>query len=298
MHVIFNEYIFPFCEKTNKSNRQILDSTPPSVHSPIANDVTGTETSEQIHPTVTRSKNAMEEEYNALVENKTWSLVNLPTDRKAVGNRWVFKVKRNFDGTISKYKAKLFAKGFLQRAGFDFNETFSPVVKPTTIRVVITLALSFDWCLRQLDVNNAFLNGELKEKVYMEQPAGFETKGSGHLRRYIEDLLQKTKMDNARRQPTPMISSLKLTSDEGDPIENATKYRSIVGALQYITITRPEIAFSVNKVLSLTGFCDADWGNDLCDRRSTTGYCIYLGRNVISWSSKKQDVVSRSSTEA
>ncbi|KAL5562512.1 hypothetical protein UlMin_032259 [Ulmus minor] len=235
---------------------------------------------------VTHSKNAMEEEYNALVENKTWSLVNLPADRKAVGNRWVFTVKRNSDGTISKYKARLVAKRFLQRAWFDFNETFSLVVKPTTIRVVITLALSFGWCLRQLDVNNAFLNGELKEKVYMEQPAGFETKGSGHLRRYIEDLLQKTKMDNARPLPTPMISSLKLTSDKGDPIENTIEYRSIVGALQYITITRPKIAFSVNK------------GNDLCDRRSTTGYCIYLGRNVISWSSKKQHVVSRSSTEA
>ena len=101
--------------------------------------------------------------------------------KKVVGNKWVFKVKRNFDGIVLKYKAKLVAKGFLQRVGFNFNETFSLVVKPTTIRVVITLALSFGWCLRQLDVNNAFLNGELKEEVYMEQPTGFETKVPGHL---------------------------------------------------------------------------------------------------------------------
>ncbi|KAL5565053.1 hypothetical protein UlMin_028217 [Ulmus minor] len=126
-------------------------------------------------------------------------------------------------------------------------------------------------------------------------------------------------MDNARSLPTPMVSSLKLTSLEGDPVPNATNYRSIVGGLQYVTITRPEIAYSVNKVcrfmqnpldlhwkavkrilrylkgtseegillrrletLNLMSFCDANWGNDLCDRRSTTGYCIYLGRNVVS----------------
>ncbi|KAL5557093.1 hypothetical protein UlMin_039329 [Ulmus minor] len=99
-------------------------------------------------------------------------------------------------------------------------------------------------------LNNSFSLKDLGQLSYF---LGIEVKvvnGGLQLsqRRYIEDLLQKTKMDNARPLPIPMISSLKLTSDEGDPIENATEYRSIVGALQYITITRPEISFSVNKV--------------------------------------------------
>lgn len=85
----------------------------------------------------------------------------------------MFKVKENTDGTINKYKARLVAKGFLQVAGFDFNETFSPVVKPTTIRVVLTVAIARNWCVRLLGINNAFLNGDLLEEVYMEEPTGF-----------------------------------------------------------------------------------------------------------------------------
>ncbi|KAL5578574.1 hypothetical protein UlMin_020273 [Ulmus minor] len=195
---------------------------------------------------VTRSKNAMLEEYNALQRNRTWSLVELPPDKKTIGCRWVFKVKENPDGSISKYKARLVAKGFHQRPGFDFDETFSPVVKPTTIRVVLTVALSCGWYLRQLDVNNAFLNGDLKEEVYMAQPPGFETKEASHMK-YICDLLKRSKLDQANPLPTPMVSSLKLTATDGDPVPNVTEYRSIVGVLRYITITRPEIAYCVNR---------------------------------------------------
>jgi len=117
---------------------------------------------------------AMQQEYSALLKNHTWDLVPLSPARQAIGCKWVFRIKENADGSINKYKARLVAKGFHQVPGFDFHDTFSSVVKPITIRIVITLALSNHWELFQLDVNNAFLNGLLEETVYMIQPPGFE----------------------------------------------------------------------------------------------------------------------------
>lgn len=84
----------------------------------------------------------------AFMRNETWSLVPLPPNRQAIGYKWVFKIKENLDGSVQKYKARLVVKGFLQKARFDFNETFGTFVKPTTIRIVITIALSCGWCLR------------------------------------------------------------------------------------------------------------------------------------------------------
>jgi len=118
--------------------------------------------------------NAMQQEYEALMNNKTWDLVSLPPNRKAVGFKWVFRVKESADGTVNKYKARLVAKGFHQVAGSNFNETFSPVIIPVTVRLILTLALTNKWELFQLDVNNAFLNGFLEETIYMQQPPGFE----------------------------------------------------------------------------------------------------------------------------
>ncbi|KAM1049049.1 hypothetical protein ACFX2C_028192 [Malus domestica] len=116
---------------------------------------------------------AMSEEMDALLQQHTWSLVPLPSNKNLVGCKWIYKIKRNPDGTIARHKARLVAKGYSQEVGLDYHETFSLVVKPTTIRVILSLAATNRWKLKQLDVKNAFLHGFLDEEVYMSQPQGF-----------------------------------------------------------------------------------------------------------------------------
>ncbi|RWR76373.1 putative polyprotein [Cinnamomum micranthum f. kanehirae] len=321
---------------------------------------------------------AMALEFDALQHNGTWSLVPTRPNMNIVGCKWVYKLKYKADGSIQRYKARLVAKGFHQQAGVDFMETFIPVAKPTTIRIVLSLAVVFDWPIRQLDVNNAFLNGELKEEVYMTQPQGFvdsqypsnnsvtlhsliqqlasafamkdlgplhyflglevcRSNGSLFLSqtKYAIDLLHKYKLDGAKPYSSPVAHGSKLSVLDGDPLPDASEYRSAVGALQYLTWTRPDIAFAVNQVcrfmhnpttnhwtavkrilryikgtinhglsftkssrLTLTCFFDADWAGNPDDRRSISGQCVFLGNNLISWSAKKQHTVAKSSTES
>ena len=298
----------------------------------------------------------MQEEYLALKTNHTWDLVLPATPVKIVGNKWVFRVKYNSDGLVSRYKAKLVAKGFHQTHGINYTETFSPMVKSSTVRVILSLAVLNHWVVRKVDVNNVFLNGILIEDVYMAQPQGFvdSTKSThicklnkalyglkqaprawfdrfkdamiskwhfqhsrsdnslfyawniGHLTiilvyvddiiitgsspsmiqqviqnmhqafalkdlgelhyflgievskssqgisltqaKYIIDIMDKHGMTDCSPMPTPMSTGYYLTKDSGEPIENVSQYRSVIGALQYVTLTRPDIAFSINKL--------------------------------------------------
>lgn len=119
-------------------------------------------------------KGAVLEEMKALEKNQTWEMVELPKGKKTVGCKWVFTIKYNSDGTLERYKARLVAKGYTQTHGIDYSETFAPVAKLNTIRVLLSLAANLDWPLQQLDVKNAFLNGNLEEEVYMDAPPGFE----------------------------------------------------------------------------------------------------------------------------
>ena len=116
---------------------------------------------------------AMIDEYSALLSNNTWDLVDPPRNANIVTGKWIFRHKLKSDGSLDRYKARWVLRGFTQREGIDFDETFSPVVKPATIQIVLSLALSSDWPIHQLDVKNAFLNGKLDETVYARQPSGF-----------------------------------------------------------------------------------------------------------------------------
>ncbi|GAU41870.1 hypothetical protein TSUD_366180 [Trifolium subterraneum] len=463
--VLFNEHKFPYSQLFHSSS---LGSSPSGTSSsssvPLIIPSQTLPTPTQSFPNPTQAPSTPSSSPTTSIPNPTTILHPLPittipmsaepTSPSSLNSAYnqsttssppIQRVKENPDGSIQKYKARLVAKGFHQQAGSDFTETFSPVVKPVTVRTVLIMAITNRWHIQQIDVNNDFLNGILEEEVYMQQPPGFESSdktmvcklnkalyglkqaprawfdrlkaaliafgftaskcdpslfmiktGGLHLivlvyvddiiitgnslpkiqqlisklnaefalkqlgtldyflgievfhlsngalllsqTKYIRDLLSKAHMTTANGMATPMVSSLKLSKVGSVPVDNPTLFRSIVGALQYVTLTRPEISYSVNKVcqflsnplddhwkavkrilrylsgtlhhglllqaapkdklLTLIGFSDADWASDPDDRRSTSGACIYVGPNLVSWWSKKQTLVARSSAEA
>ncbi|MCO5591512.1 hypothetical protein L7F22_045497 [Adiantum nelumboides] len=115
-------------------------------------------------------RQAMESEYQSLIQNGTWQLVPAPSNRKLVTCKWLLRKKLHADGTVSRYKARLVARGFTQVPGMDFTKTFSPVLRITSFRVLIALAALFRFHVHQMDVRTAFLNGDLEQEIYMEQP--------------------------------------------------------------------------------------------------------------------------------
>jgi hypothetical protein len=386
-------------------------------------------------------RQAMQDEIAALEENNTWILVDLPPNKKPIGCRWVYKVKLKSDGQVERYKARLVAKGYTQCEGLDYHETFSPVAKLTSVRLLLALVAAKHWFLHQLDVNNAFLHGTLDEEVYMTLPPGFANKGESKVckltkflyglkqasrqwfsrffmtllqhgflqsksdyslftrsqgdsfiallvyvddiiiasndsaavsrltqflnsqfrlkdlgaakfflgleiarnstgisvsqRKYTLEILEDSGLLAAKPVAFLMEANLKLSKDTGIPLTDPTQYRRLIGRLIYLTITRPDITYPV-QVLSqymasprqphldaafrilrylkkapgqgifysshsdfkLKAFCDSDWAGCLDTRRSTTGFCIFLGASLISWKSKKQPTISRSSAEA
>ncbi len=120
---------------------------------------------------------AMQEEYDSLVVNNTWSLVPLPKGRKPISCKWVFKIKHGVDGEVERYKVRLVARSFTQTFGVDYNETFARVAKFVSIRCILALTAIEDMEIHQMDVKTTFLNGDLEEEIYMEQPEGFTQEG-------------------------------------------------------------------------------------------------------------------------
>lgn len=121
---------------------------------------------------------AIEEEMQALYNNQTWTLVPRPKNVNVIGSKWIFQTKFKEDGSVERHKARLMTQGYSQIEGLDFEETYNPVIKPTTIRVVLAIAVTSSWKIKQLDVKNAFLHGFLNKALYIEQPPRFKSSAS------------------------------------------------------------------------------------------------------------------------
>ncbi|CAL1370826.1 unnamed protein product [Linum trigynum] len=390
-----------------------------------------------------RWNKAIKEEWDALEDNKTWEIVDLPAGKTTIGSKWVYKTKFRSDGDIERLKARVVAKGYTQVHGVDFWDTFSLVAKQNSVKLLIKLAAAKHWHLHQMDVSNAFLNGFLDEEIYMELPPrlnqlpeykgkvcklqkslygmkqasrqwfvrltdvllklGFKqsysdysvfsySSGKDHLFLviYVDDMiLASSNMDliqqvkqwlhkefkvkdleefkyflgpeiqrsekgislnqrklclemlanasylNNKPAKTPLSMKTVLSAEDGVPLDDGDEYRHLLGQLQYLTTTRPDIAFPVQQLsqfqsnpasthlhalhrvlrylkgslgqglwfsstsdLTIRGYSDTDWATCPDTRRSVTGYCTFLGISLITWKSKKQTIVSRSSSEA
>ena len=371
---------------------------------------------------------AMEEEMESMRSNQVWELVDLPKGRKAIGNKWVLKIKRKADDTIDKYKARLVAKGYTQQEGIDYEETFSPVVRFTSIRLILSIVASMDL--------------ELEEKIYMQQHVGFVNEGqenkvsrllksiyglkqssrqcyirfhntiilngfimidedhcvyiimslyvddiliAGNSKKYVNEIkewlssnfeikdmgeaayilgvkisrdrskkllslsqesyinkiLERFQMQHSKPIDTPIAKGEGLSrrmcpkTPQEEEYMKKVPYTSAVGSLMYAMMcTRPDICFAVGMVsryqsnpgpvhwkavkrilrylkgtatyslcyegndMQLKGYTDADWGGDLDERKSASGYIFLLNNGAISWSSKKQSCIALSTMEA
>lgn len=385
---------------------------------------------------------AMHEELNQFTRNNVWKLVPKPKEHPVIGTKWIFKNKLDEQGNVTKNKARLVAKGYNQIEGIDFDETFAPVARLEAIGIFLAFSCFKGFKLYQMDVKSAFLNGYLKEEVYVEQPPGFidhespnhvfklnkalyglkqaprawydrlstyllkhdfskgnadktlfilkkdkdilivqvyvddiifgstnkdlchkfeklmqdefEMSMMGELKyflgfqvkqskdgvfitqeKYVKELLKRFGMENLKVAPTPMSPSTKVTKDETGKSVDEKLYRGMIGSLLYLTASRPDIMFAVClcsrfqsdpkeshlkaikrifrylvgtqkfglwfpacDVFELVGYSDSDFAGNLTDRKSTSGTVHLLGNSVVSWSSRKQNCVALSTTEA
>lgn len=131
-------------------------------------------------PEAPQWKKAMDSEYQSLIDNHTWELVELPHNKNIISTKWIFRRKYKSDGSISRFKARFVARGFSQEEGIDYSETFSPVLKMTSLRLLLALATLYDYHIHQMDVVTAFLNGTLREDIYISQPDGYIQPGKEH----------------------------------------------------------------------------------------------------------------------
>ncbi|KAI9200747.1 hypothetical protein LWI28_012696 [Acer negundo] len=241
--------------------------------------------------------NAMDEEIKALEKHKTWELVDLPNNKEVFGLKWVYKTKYRSDGSIQKYKAWLVAKGYMQREGIDFEETFAPVARFDTIRTVLALATHKKWCVYQFDVKSAFLNGVLDEEVYA--PRAWYDRINGHFKfhGFHRSESEPTLYVKLRGNDEVIIVCLYV-----DDLIYRSNSAALIAEFKDFIIGESEMTDLglMNYILGLElcGYSDSDWVGSVDDRRSTTCYIFNLGLGAIAWNSKKQPSTALSSSEA
>ncbi|GJX52150.1 ribonuclease H-like domain-containing protein [Tanacetum coccineum] len=223
------------------------------------------------------SSDAMYDKYNALIKNSNWVLVLKPPTVNVVQSMWLFRHKYHDDRSLSWYKACLVANGHCQQFGVNCDDTFSHVVKPATIHMILSLALSQNWPIHQLDMYQPpFLTATFL-RLYICISHQVMRTWHVSVSKDALKLLGKAHMANCNPTRMPVDTKSKLGSD-GDLISNPTLYHSLAG--------------------SLVAYTDADWVGFPTIMWSTSGYCIFLGDNLLSWSAKRQYTLSRSSVEA
>ena len=240
-------------------------------------------------------KAATDSEVDSLLESETWELMELPPDRKPIGCKWVFKVKHGSDGSVEWLKGQLVAKGCSQKYGIDYDETYSPAVRFSSIRGLLAFAVQNSMLIHQMDVVTAFLNGKLDEEIYMAQPDGYVEAGKEHLvcklKKSVYGLKQSPWCWN--RAFSEYLESIGFEQSAADPCVYIRSTEPITIIAVYvddlILITKPEEVIKNS---------DADWAGDLDDRHSTTGNVFLMAGGAISWMNKKQAIVALSTSEA
>ncbi|CAL2238036.1 unnamed protein product [Prunus armeniaca] len=209
-----------------------------------------------------------------------------------------FTLKHKVDGSIDCYKARLVAKGYTQTYGVDYLETLAPVAKLNTVRVLLSLATNRDWPLLQFYVKNAFLDGDLKEEIYMDLPPGIPvTSKEGVVCKLLKSLYGLKQ--SPRAWFGSFAASMKKFGDDQAEMQNLQKYLASEFEMKSLGDLKYFIGIEVSRSKhDVEGYTDADWVGSITDRRSMSGYFTFVGGNLVTWRSKKQKVVSRSSAKA
>ncbi|XP_070049685.1 uncharacterized protein [Nicotiana tomentosiformis] len=213
--------------------------------------------------------------------------------KSTVGFRWVYVVKVGPDGQIDQLKARIVAKGYTQIFGLYYSDTFSPMAKVSSVRLFLSMVAVRYWPLYQMDIKNAFLHGDLEDEVYMEQPPSFIAQGGSrglvcHLRRSHYGLKQSPRAWFDKF--STVIQEFGMTLSEAD---HSVFYRHSASK----SAPGKGLLFEDRGHKQIVGYSDADWVGSHSDRRSTSGYHVLVGGNLVSWKSKKQNIVARSSAE-